>query len=90
MLAKGDNYRFVVCEGQHRVAALAALGYTRIRVRFTQKPRYPRVVLWDEVKKWPQVAGGAFSVNLARKIFARFFAPDVGRARMQGTSHASK
>lgn len=83
MLVKGDDYRFVVTEGQHRVACLAALGYEKIRCRFTQQPQYPRVVVWRDVKKWPQVANGAFGINLALKIFDRFFARGVGRERME-------
>ncbi|NMB35507.1 MAG: hypothetical protein GX989_04355 [Firmicutes bacterium] len=82
LLVRGDDYRFVVTEGQHRMSCLAALGYEKIRVRFSQKPLYPQVVLWRDAKKWPQVANRAYSRNLALKIFARFFAGGVGRERM--------
>ncbi len=82
LLVKGDDYRFVVTEGQHRVACLAALGYERIKVRFSQKQEYPRIVDFTEVKKWPQVINGAYSQNLALKIFERFFAEGVGKDRL--------
>ena len=35
LLSKRGDYRFVISEGQHRVACLAALGYEKIRCRFT-------------------------------------------------------
>ncbi|NLJ57131.1 MAG: hypothetical protein GX334_08840, partial [Firmicutes bacterium] len=79
LLLKGSDYRFVVSEGQHRIACLAALGYEKIRCRFTQKPEYPRTVVFRDVKKWPQVANGVYSRNLALKVFERFFAEGVGR-----------
>lgn len=82
LLVKGDDYRFVVTEGQHRVACLAALGYERIKVRFSQKPEYPRVVVFEDVKKWAQVANGSYSQNLALRVFERFFAEGVGKDRM--------
>ena len=82
LLVKGDDYRFVVTEGQHRMACLAALGYEKIRCRFSNQPQFPHVVLWEDVKKWPQVANGAYSVNLALKVFERFFMDGVGRERM--------
>ena len=82
LLVKGDDYRFIVTEGQHRVACLVALGYERIKVRFSQKPEYPRVVVFEDVKKWPQVVNGAYSQNLALKVFERFFAEGVGKERM--------
>ena len=82
LLIKGNDYRFVVTEGQHRIACLAALGYESIRVRFSQKPEYPRIVRFEDVKRWPQVINGAYSVNLAFKVFERFFMDGVGKERM--------
>lgn len=81
-LLRGDDYRFVVAEGQHRIACLAALGYDIIRCRFSQKPEYPRIVVFRDVKNWPQVANGVYSKTLALKIFERFFVEGVGRERL--------
>ncbi len=81
-LIKGDDYRFIVTEGQHRVACLAALGYETIRCRFSSEPQYPKVILWQDVKKWPQVANGVYSRNLALRIFERFFVGGIGKERM--------
>lgn len=82
LLVNGEDYRFVVTEGQHRVACLATLGYESIRVRFSQKPEYPRIVRFEDAKKWPQVVNGAYSRTLALKVFERFFMEGVGRERM--------
>lgn len=82
-LIKGDDYRFIVTEGQHRVACLAALGYDTIRCRFSSEPQYPKVVRWQDVKKWPQVANGVYSRNLALRIFERFFVGGIGKERME-------
>ncbi len=87
MLIRGDDYRFVVSEGQHRVACLAALGYETIRCRFTQNPGYPRVVLgnnWNNLKHWSQVANGVYSRSLALKVFERFLVDNVGWEQMGG------
>jgi|LSQX01.1.fsa_nt_gb tetratricopeptide (TPR) repeat protein len=83
LLIRGDDYRFVVSEGQHRIAAIAALGYEKIRCRFTVKEHYSRAVVWDDVKRWPQVANGVYSRNIAMKIFEQFFVIGVGREKMR-------
>jgi len=82
LLIRGDDYRFVVAEGQHRAACLASLGITRLRCRFSQKAVYPRTVKFQDFKNWPQVKNGAFSEIEALRVFERFFARNVGRDRM--------
>lgn len=81
LLARWSDYRFVITEGQHRMACLAALGYDEINCRFTENPRFLRKVSFDEIKKWPQVNNGVYSRNLARKVFNRFFEDGVGESR---------
>ena len=81
-MIKGDDYRFVVTEGQHRIAVLAVLGYESIKCRFTQKFGYPQVVRYEEAKKWPQVENKAYSRTLAERVFNRFFEQGVGRDRI--------
>ena len=82
LMIRGEDYRFVVTEGQHRMACLAALGYEKIRCRFSLQPQYPRVVAWEEVNKWSQVANKTYGRGLAIKIFDRYFAGNVGLERM--------
>lgn len=83
LLIKDKDYRFVVTEGQHRIACLAALNYEMIRCRFTQAPGYPRVVDLKDINKWGQVENKTYSKNLARKVFNRFFDEGVGMDRME-------
>ncbi|ABR46958.1 TPR repeat-containing protein [Alkaliphilus metalliredigens QYMF] len=80
MLKTKGDYRFIVTEGQHRMAALVALGYKTIKCRFIQKEEYPRVVNIKDSKRWPQVINGAYSKKVAEKIFNMFFEND-GRER---------
>ena len=82
LLIKEDDYRFVVTEGQHRIACLAALGYNKIRCRFSTRSEYPKIVDYKNIKKWPQVENGVYSRNLAQRVFNRFFEDGVGRDRM--------
>lgn len=82
LLVKHNDYRFVVTEGQHRIACLAALGYEKISCRFTQRDLYPKIVDYKDIKKWPQVENKVYSRNQARKVFNRFFDDGVGRDRM--------
>lgn len=83
LLLKENDYRFVVTEGQHRVAALAALGYNEIVCRFNQRDVYPQIVKFEGLKKWRQVANGFFNRPLATKIFERFFEENVGWEKMR-------
>lgn len=81
-LIKENDYRFIVTEGQHRIAVLAALGYKNIRCRLTHRPEYPQIVDIKDAKKWPQVENRAYSRNYATKIFNRFFEGGVGQDRL--------
>lgn len=82
LLVKDNDYRFIVTEGQHRIACLVALGYENILCRLTQRPEYPRIVDYKDVKTWAQVANGVYSRSLAEKVFNRFFEEGVGKDRI--------
>lgn len=73
-----NDYRFIVRQGLHRAAALAALGYPSLRVRFYLP--YPRAIFEHDLANWPQVKKGAIDPGTARAIFRRFF-EENGRAR---------
>lgn len=81
-LKRGDDYRFVITEGQHRIAALAVLGHKVIRCHIAPEAYYPRSVDIDRVHRWPQVRSGLYSVALASRMFRRFFDED-NRARLE-------
>lgn len=82
-LIKGEDYRFVITEGQHRVAALVALGYERIRCKLTQRPNFSQIVRFEYIKKWPQIENGVYSKSYGIKVFNRFFGDGVGKDRMK-------
>ncbi len=77
-LKTDDDYRFVIRQGLHRTAVLAAMNYEKIRVRFYLP--YPRTVFLCNLDGWPQVRAGTMSAALAERVFAMFFEDD-GRAK---------
>lgn len=70
-----DNYIVNVSAGQHRAAALAALGYEEIPVRFS-RTFHARTVRREDAANWPFVRNGLFTANQARQVFDRIM---VGR-----------
>ncbi|WP_101845742.1 hypothetical protein [Halobacillus sp. Marseille-P3879] len=70
-LKKPGDYRFLITAGQHRMAALAVLGYKDVIVRL--QPRQKRVITMKEVEKWPQVINGTYDKETARRIFQSYF-----------------
>lgn len=76
LLKNKHDYRFIVTEGQHRMAVLAALGYSKIRVRYNPAEEYPTVVELKHVKKWPQVRNNAYTKKEAELLFEHFFSLD--------------
>lgn len=78
ILVSGDDYRFLIQDGQHRVSAMLAIGTPReITVRIGR--RVPAVVAAEEVEDWPLVRDGTCSADLALKLLERHFAPVKSR-----------
>lgn len=63
--------RFVVMQGNHRMAVLAHLKEENITVRTI--PQALRHIRESEIRQWPLVACGRCSVEHARRIFNLFF-----------------
>lgn len=63
----GDDWRWVVGKGEHRVAVLAALGWRDIPIRIG------RIVRREEVKVWPNVRSGVFSEEAALRVFDNYY-----------------
>lgn len=76
LLIGKDDYRFIVSEGQHRIAALAALGYQRFLGRLDMKPQTNQRVFHDKASGWPQVEAGIFTQRVAKMCFEHFFRSD--------------
>ena len=68
-LVTGDDWRALITNGQHRIAAAAALGATTA-------PFWPlpKAIRREEAETWPAVAGGIFTLAQALEIFDRLFA----------------
>lgn len=65
--AKGEN-RFVVLQGNHRLAVLAKLGTASLKVLITATFNE------KDVKTWPGVVSGNFTCEQALQCFSAFFA----------------
>lgn len=69
--AVDGRQRFVVMQGNHRMAILAYLGVTRIEVRTI--PQALARVREADIAQWPLVATGRCSIDHARRVFEMFF-----------------
>jgi hypothetical protein len=69
--AQGGARRFVVMQGNHRMAVLAHLGCDTIAVR--QVREAVPMVRESEIDAWPLVVSGRCSRDHARKVFRLFF-----------------
>ncbi len=74
LLKRGSELRFVVTSGQHRVGAMAALGYSKVPVLLT--PEYPPIVDREFAEHWPIVSCGFYTREAALACFDRFFDDD--------------
>lgn len=79
-LKDGNDYRFIVSEGQHRMAALGVLGYKVIQCK--HNPRFKRVVDIKNINLWPLVKSGLYSIELAERVFRHYFESN-GRSKAE-------
>lgn len=68
-LCMGDKIRFALGPGQHRIAALAALGYDDIPLRCD-----PHFIRREDAERWPNVRRGVYTRDQALGVFDRIFA----------------
>ncbi|MDQ2076183.1 hypothetical protein [Marinimicrobium sp. ABcell2] len=66
-IEREGEYRFCIIHGQHRVAALAALGYEHVPVSLS------RMLFLSEVEHWPQVYRGIWSRSEAVEYVNHLF-----------------
>jgi hypothetical protein len=69
LLRRGDDYRFVISFGHHRLAAVAALGYETVPVKII----HPVVVDRRDAPHWPQVKHGVWTQAEALRYFDHLF-----------------
>ncbi len=82
ILKKGSRLRFVISEGQHRIAALAHFGYETVTCMFDTMPAINKVVDLDEIDSWPLVKNGLYSREVAAKVFDAYMNAD-GKSKAQ-------
>lgn len=71
LIAEDGGRRFLVLQGNHRMAVLAHLGVQRMAVRALRGHHvYIRV---SEAASWPMVKTGACTLEQARAVFAMYF-----------------
>ena len=80
-IQRGDDFRFRIYAGNHRIAAMSALGYETVPAVFKQK----HVISTDDVDYWPHVRSGLWDRDSALRYVdhlfdfdARAWARDLG------------
>jgi hypothetical protein len=73
-LTSGDQYRFVVGHGNHRVAAMSLLGHGEMRVTFRRGHR--PVIAEERLHRWTTAHGGLLRPDEVQAVFDRFFRDD--------------
>lgn len=66
---RGSEFRFGIEHGNHRIAAMKALGHETIPARLVG----PRLIMREEAACWPQVRLGQWDVESARAYFDHLF-----------------
>lgn len=66
-LQKGAVKRFVLLQGNHRVAALKVLGYSWVEARF--RPGHPQVIHWDQLNN----GSGVLPTYILKQFFLMLF-----------------
>ena len=69
LVAETGAAAWLLLDGNHRVAALSALGEPRVRVRYLPVATVEESAL----EKWSQVNGGRYSAADARAVFRAYF-----------------
>ncbi len=73
LVKEGGAHRFIITSGVHRIAALSAMGYDDIDVKFTKK--MPRLIHRSTMEIWPHVQSDFCSVEDAAFLFDKYFEP---------------
>jgi hypothetical protein len=82
-LTRGDDYRFVISRGNHRVPALRLLGIQQIVA--TCRVHHPPVVDEDQLSRWSLDENGPYPRDTVRALFdAMFSATGSERAQALG------
>lgn len=69
LLVRDGDWAILIGGGQHRAAALAALGHEHLTVRIGQGSSQAAIVRREDVHYWPNVVRGIFTVDEALELF---------------------
>jgi len=75
VLIDEDSYKFLINDGNHRIAALSALDYKSVPVR-VEPTSIPAFIYRNEVDYWPKVKEGLYTRKQALSIFDAIFRGD--------------
>lgn len=82
-LANGDDYRFVVGAGNHRLAVLRVLGHKTVPVSLLDS--HPAVIDRSRIPTWSIDRGGPFQSGTAEALFEKLMTEDgLAKARKLG------
>jgi hypothetical protein len=65
--------RHLILDGNHRLSALVALGHSRVTIAY----RIHMTIRASQHARWPQVIGGIYSKEDARKVFEVYFSGNL-------------
>jgi hypothetical protein len=68
-----NDWVYIVISGNHRMAALSALGYETVPVQLCTKYGLGGVLKFEDARYWPAVINGILSESEAKKVFKRMF-----------------
>jgi hypothetical protein len=71
LLVRGDDYRFVVHQGHHRLACLAVLGHTSVPAYLAYK--VPPIIREDGLARWSEGRRPRYTPLTVRLLFSRLF-----------------
>jgi len=87
LISKGGDHRFVVLQGNHRLACLAHLGIERIAVRTS--PVLLREVRQGQLESWPAVVENRCSRVDAERCFQLYFTQNGSHVQARLKSRTS-
>ena len=78
LLKKGDEFKFIVLSGKHKLASLSVIGHTTVWVKLA--PHYshardttPSIVDFDNAENWACVRHNIYTAEQARVLFLVYF-----------------
>ncbi|MBT0812303.1 hypothetical protein KIH41_13540 [Litoribacter ruber] len=85
-LKKGNDLKFVLLQGNHRVSVLKALEYKTVKILI--RKGHPAVVGYEKLHLWTQGFGGIYPTILIEQLFNNlFYGSGLDKAKRYGLNH---